>query len=61
MAEYRQPHLVKLRAVNPAQHWEPRVGIGHEEAVHDGDDCIWVPKGPHAEALLRSGYIIVSE
>jgi hypothetical protein len=58
MAEFVQPGFVRLRCVSPQNHFEGVVGIGHQAVPHDDEDCILVPRGEHANALLRAGYVI---
>ena len=58
MADHVPPGMVRLRCANPREHWEFAVGIGHQAVQHDDEDCILVPRGEHANALLRAGYII---
>jgi hypothetical protein len=58
MAEPVPMGFVRLRCANPRDHWEWRVGIGHQEVVHEADHTIVVPVGHHAQALLKAGYVI---
>jgi hypothetical protein len=56
----------RLRCVDPGQHWEFQVGIGHQVVRHElhGDEqyhCVLVPKGEHALALMRAGYTICND
>jgi hypothetical protein len=56
------PGFVKMRCCCPRDHWEFRVGIGAQAVHHDLDDhTILVPIGPHARALEKAGYVVVSE
>ena len=60
MPGYVPPGMVRLRCVTPANHWDCP-SAGHQRLEHDANNEILVERGPHAEALLKAGYIAVNE